>query len=163
MKIPFAHSLVLLVPAMSMAAAPALADGGCGSHLRPAEALRAAALQRGGAYQLPGGIAGDKSYIIPLTFHIVRTSDETDGLEPSVVPNMIAEAIAAFSGAVMSFCHLGEIMFIDDDHFLTEVDTIGEIDELRTTDVVKDSVNLYFVDDLGPLCGISSFTLSDVQ
>jgi hypothetical protein len=74
---------------------------------------------------------------------------------------------AAFDG-LMTFFYTPGIDYIDDDNFYFGLDTLEEINALRTTNVVPNAINVYFANDptiqgYSSICGISSFTTSPVQ
>ncbi len=104
---------------------------------------------------------------VPLAIHIVRTSSGQYGYDPDDLPTILAEANGCWSPSGMQFFQTGSVDFIDDDDFYYNIDTQAEIDDLRQTNLVSNAVNIYFTASLanedGSLCGISSFTWSDVQ
>jgi hypothetical protein len=144
-------------------------DGGCAMELSPRDAARARALAAQGAYRIPGGIAGGAGghVVVPLAFHVVREDSGSGGISVSQLPEVLAFANAGFKDLNISFCTPGPVDFIDSSFFLHEIDTLSAIDALRTTHVVSGAINIYFVEELALgrllLCGISSFTFSDVQ
>jgi hypothetical protein len=141
--------------------------GECGTVLTPEGAAWALALQQAGAYDLPDGVALGIPYEVPLTFHVVRTSAGTGGISESQLSQALADADTAFASMGISFCLPGPTIYIDSDAFYYDIDTVEEIDALRLTDPVPNTINIYFTPNLawegGGLCGIASFTFDSVQ
>jgi len=118
-----------------------------------------------GAYTL--GVQPRYTLDVPLAIHIVRESDGSGGYDPNDLPTILSEANSYWLPTGMQFFQTGSVDFIDDDDFYFNIDTLGEINELRQTNPVANAVNVYFTANLayedGGLCGISSFTWSEVQ
>jgi Tol biopolymer transport system component len=139
----------------------------CALELTADDARKVAELIARGAYDVPeGGIAGGE-HVIPVSVHIVRRSDGTDGISPLDVAQSMLDANNAFAGSGLTFCQFGEIIYIDSDAFYLNINTQTEIDALRSTAVILNTINVYFTENLAlpglPLCGISSFTFGGVQ
>lgn len=160
-----------LVCAVSLTS-PALSDPGEGPDgadcpLSPTPAQVELVRQRLalGLYNPPRWRGAD--VLVPMTIHVVRRSNGTGGISAAEIDNTIAAANTAWLGSGIQFCQPGATVFIDDDNFYTSTDTFAEIDALRSTAVVPDTINIYFVpnlrSELGSLCGISSFTFSTTQ
>ncbi len=137
---------------------------GCGTIMTPEEAARyLESLQNQGPTEL-GGPA--PPYYIPIAAHIVRQSNGTGGLSASRLDDAIANANLHYLTTGMVFFQLGAIDYIDSDAWYT-TDTLDEIDDMRTHNLVADAINIYFTENLnyesGGLCGISAFTFSSVQ
>ncbi len=147
---------------------PAEAQDGCGTIL-DAQGVQAAELnRRAGLYEPPGGVAGDEVYHIPIALHIVRQSDGSGGMTAAELNLSVLELNDAFLGWNMTFCPVGNPIFIDSNFFYFEIDTLAEVNLLRSTLVVPNAINIYFTPNLAidgglQLCGISSFTHSPVQ
>jgi hypothetical protein len=142
-----------------------LGQSECGTVLQPEEAALAWALQQAGAYELPGAAAGlVTAGDIPLTLHVVRETDGSGGIAQAQLDNAVSDANAAFEAAGISFCVPGSIDYIDSDEFYFNIDTSAEIDALRSTNPVPNTINIYFTLNLaresGGICGTSSFTFS---
>jgi hypothetical protein len=139
--------------------------GICGTTFTPAQG--AAYLQ---SIQDPvpptGGGEPEPPYYIPIAAHIIRHSDGTGGLPESRLADAIDDANFHYASVEMIFYRLGDIDYIDSDEWYS-TETLEEIDQMRTTNLVPDAVNIYFTENLdsefGSLCGISAFTFSDVQ
>ncbi len=138
----------------------------CGSGLQAGDVAAARALLNSGAYERAGGIAG-QAWVVPLTFHVVRRGDGTGGLSEARLAQVLIDCDAAFASAGLLFCQPAETHYIDSDAFFSDIDTLAEIDALRTTNPVDGTINIYFTERLSigssGLCGISAFTFSDVQ
>jgi hypothetical protein len=143
----------------------ASADEECGTRLRPEDVELVRQRIADGVYDPPGERSGQ--YIVNITFHVVRRSDGTGGLDPARLVRALDDANLGFANSGIHFCWVGPTDYIDDDDFYYNIDTYAEIDDLRSINVATHSVNVYFTENLGsedgPLCGISSFTFSDVQ
>lgn len=146
---------------------PSAQHGACGTVVTPEEAVAYLAKIRNG---LPGegALAGAPPYYVPIAPHIVRQSDGTGGLSEARYNQANADATAHFAGAQMIFYTApGGIDYIDDDNYYWNINTLAEIDNLRSTNIVPGAINIYFTEVLdyesGALCGISAFTFSSVQ
>ncbi len=143
--------------------APAMRE--CGLVLTPAEA-RVYLETRPDHPELQGGPT--PPYFVAIAPHIVRRSDGTEGLPVEQYEQAVVDATLAYVNTGIVFYTIGEIDFIDSDAFYFDIDSITEIDALRTTNPVPNAINCYFTPNLrsapnSPLCGISAFTFSDVQ
>ncbi len=122
---------------------------------------------RAGAYQLAEAAAGKEAFQVPVTFHVVRLSNGTAGLSETRVAQALADANAAYAGSGIQFCQAGATIYIDSDAFFFDIDTQAEINQLKSTDPVPQTVNVYCTEFLsnegGGLCGQSSFTFSGLQ
>ena len=103
----------------------------------------------------------------PLTIHLIRRSDGTGGPSQASVDLAVSVANEPWLGSGIQFCVPGATIFHDDSELFNNTDTFAEIDALRQLDQVPGTINVYFVNnlrsELGSLCGISSFTTSDIQ
>jgi len=124
-------------------------SGDCASLLDAADVDRVRDLVAAGAYDLPIGADAGGELLVPIAVHVVRRSSGTEGLTIGQVMATLDDLEAAFVEADMSFCLVADLDFIDDDDLYLEINSIGDINALRTAGV--------------PLCGISSFTFSSVQ
>ncbi len=104
---------------------------------------------------------------VPLTFHVVRMSSGIGGLTATRLCQAISDLNSSFLGAEIRFYLAGPIDYIDSDNYFFNIDTLAEINALRSTNAVSNSINVYFTENLadeeGGLCGISSFTVNSVQ
>ncbi len=139
----------------------------CGLVLTPAEA--GAYLESIAAGPPPplGGIPGPP-YYVAIAPHIIRRSDGSGGLPVAQYEQAMVDANLAYANTGIVFYTLGEIDYIDSDAFYLHIDSISEIDAMRTTNPVPDAINIYFTPNLRSspntlLCGISAFTFSSVQ
>lgn len=111
-----------------------------------------------------GGI--DPPYYIPIKAHIIRQSDGTGGLSAERLEQAIADANGHYATTGIVFYRLGDIDWIDSDAWYS-TDTLDEIDDMRSTNLAPNAINIYFTEFLdyesGALCGISAFTFSAVQ
>lgn len=165
---PFLCAVVFSGVVIAGLSQPASADEvhECGTILAPEEAARA--LADAWAYQGQATTRGAAQiYYVPLVFHVVRQSNGTGGLTPSQLCQGLDALDAGYAAANMRFYHLGAVDYIDSDAFYFNINTLAEINALRTTNLVPDAVNIYFTPTLdyesGALCGISAFTTSSVQ
>lgn len=69
---------------------------------------------------------------------------------------------ADFAPAGIGFTVVDPIDYIDSDAFYYDIDTVAEINLLRTTNPVDHALNLYFTGNM-PYCGLSSFSWQAVQ
>ncbi len=141
-------------------------DARCGTHTGPVERARGL-VRESERKDHHRALAAGAAYTIPIAFHVVRPSDGTGGLlEPDLLI-AISDANSAFAEIGIEFCRSGSTLYIDDDAYYSGIDTQDEIDQLRLIDPVPGAVNIYFTENLadesGSLCGVSSFSFSDVQ
>lgn len=109
----------------------------------------------------PGGsIAGTGPVFLPLAFHIVRQTDGSGGLDPSVLCSSFNLLQSHYAPTSIQFFLAGPVDFIDDDAFYFSTDTTAEINALRQVNTVSDAINIYctlnLVQNGNPICGISS-------
>ena len=106
-------------------------------------------------------------YWSPITFHIVRDNAGMGGLPYSRILQGLQDMNEAYQNAGIQFYQAGEIDYIDDSAFYSDIDTMEEINALRNTNVVPNTINIYSTSGLSSgdtdLCGISSFTFSQTQ
>jgi len=144
--------------ALFAAAGQALAQSECGTVISPQELPNLQRLEASGVYRRPAGHA-DVAVFIGLTFHVVRTSAGTGGLEQARLNQAIVDANIAYAAAGIQFCQAGPTRYINSDQYYDITGT--EYDPLRQIDVVPGTINCYFVRS-APFCGISSFTTSPI-
>jgi len=137
----------------------------CGLVLTPEQAAQYLAHRPTG---IPPDSRGGPPYFVAIAPHIVRRTDGTGGLPVSQYEQAIVDANLAYTDTGIVFYTIGAIDFIDSDAFYFNIDSIAEIDALRTTNTVADAINIYFTLNLktspsNPICGISAFTFSSVQ
>lgn len=167
----YLHSLTLataLAGTLTVGAPPANAQGSptCGTQARAFSTQQLLQRQATGVYGASSQSIG-LSFEVPIAFHIVRESTGSGGFDPQKIPQMIAEANAAFQGSGISFSQQGETDFINDTDHYYHINSIAEVDALRGLNTDPHAINVYFVKDLaieaGQLFGISSYTDSTVQ
>jgi hypothetical protein len=153
--------------AMSIAAASIVdrpANGQCGTII---EDLNAALEMEAKRKAFEGIAQGSSGLTVQLTIHIVRQTNGLNGVHPSFVQDGIDAANEMFNPAGISFCWRGDPIYIDNDLYFNQIDSPAELDALRQTEVVPNTINLYYVQKMQPygteLAGISSFTFSPVQ
>jgi len=136
----------------------------CATALDPETAAMGLALHRAGAYENAFD-TGD--LYIPLALHVVRRSDRSGGMPHAQLEAALDDLSGLFASTGIRLYVTGPIDYIDDDFFYTGMTSVGDVDILRSTNVVDRAVNVYFVDAFstpaGGMCGISSFTTSPVQ
>ena len=141
----------------------------CATPLAPEDAAHAADLARAGAYDIPLGLErGAQPYIVGLTFHVVRRTDGSEGIDPAQLDQALIDANEAYAPLGIQFCLPGPTRFINSDAFYFNIDSTSEINALRNTGPVPGTINCYFTPNLKvnastSICGISSFTFSSVQ
>jgi hypothetical protein len=136
----------------------------CGTVVPPAQLqLEKERIRTGWIYSMPEKIPG--AFSIPVTIHIVRSSGGVGGFNPANLEWAMDDANMYYQDAGMEFFVKGDIDFIDDDYFFYNLDTFEKYDSLRLTNVVPNTVNIYFASEESgfPYCGLSSFTTSSVQ
>jgi len=133
----------------------------CGTRFSAAE-IQAYLERLGEGVPPPSAAVPGPPYYIAIAPHIVRRSDGTGGLPESRYNQAIADANLHFAPRDMHFYTAAPIDYIDSDFFYYNVDTMSEIDSLRTQNMVAGAINVYFTENL-PYCGISAFSFSSVQ
>ena len=110
--------------------------------------------------------AGGTEYV-PLTFHIVQMTDGTGGIQPFQLDQALIDANTAFTGSGIQFCWDETPLYIDDTNFYEGIDTLAELNALRSTNPVPDTINIYFTSHVetegGVWAGMSSFPTDPVQ
>ncbi|MHC5113177.1 MAG: M43 family zinc metalloprotease [Planctomycetota bacterium] len=144
----------------------AAASHACGSTPSAVEVDHALRMEAAGAY-VAEAADGAQVFFVPVALHVVRRSDGTGGLSLNDLDQSMTDANESFAAAGLVLCPYGDVNFIDDDALYFDVDTMAEINALRQTNAVPGAINVYFTEILAlpglPLCGISSFTGSNVQ
>ncbi len=138
----------------------------CGTLLTPEQAEVAAYLESIGTYDPPAGLPRFLMQV-PVTIHIVRLDNGTGGLTSQQADDALAAANALWEPAGLQFFRPLSVRFINNTS-LFNVDNEAELVALWSTDVIQDSVNVYFVNQLasfdgGSFCGIASFSYVPVQ
>lgn len=147
-----------------VSAAHAEGSAGCAHALTIEQAQKVAELEAGGAWDPV--VQPRTVQLIPMTFHIVRTSGGSGGIAPSQVNQALADLNDAFVQAGMEFFQSGPLDYINDSNFYFSLNTQAEADALRQINVAPNVINVYFVPSLfvtQSLCGLSSFTFDPVQ
>ncbi len=112
-----------------------------------------------GLYDLPANLGGGTSYV-PISFHIVRTSDGTGGLDPTLLCDAMDAINTRFLGTQIEFYFAPPIDYIDSDLYFEDTGSLAA--PLLFVNVVADAINVYFLPDLS-VCGRSTFTTSGPQ
>ncbi|MBX3351851.1 MAG: hypothetical protein KF684_02865 [Phycisphaeraceae bacterium] len=137
----------------------------CLSTPTPEEVEIIRSLDRAGVYSLREDNQGVR--YVPLTLHIVRTSEGTGGIDIEQVFQSVVDSNAAFAQAGIVFCVPGEIRYVDNDTFYFALNTRPLFDELRRRNPAPGTINIYFAPDPrsngSSICGTASFTTSPVQ
>ncbi len=135
----------------------------CGTVLTPEAAAVVAELQRRGFYDLPADFQIE-SFVprVPVTLHVVRRSDETGGISAAVATAHFNEARGYWDAMGIDLFQAGNVRFIDDTG-LFDVESEAELLAVWSTDVVPNTVNVYFVNSIsliigGDACGIGTFS-----
>ena len=106
-----------------------------------------------------------EDYWAPISFHVIRNSNLQGGIPLYRLEQGINDLNYMYSSANLHFYQLS-FDYIDNDAYV-QIDDYDELDALRTTNVIENSINIYIVADFAPggesLCGISSFVSSDVE
>ncbi len=162
------RAATLSIAAVALASATTSAaqlGASCPLALTPAQALEARANLEAGLYDAPP-IASLGTTVIPIVAHVVRRSDGTGGLSQVDLDQSFLDAQAHFTPGGFELC-VADVLFIDDDGFYSGIDSMAELDTLRSTNPVQGAINIYFTEELSSggstICGMSSFTFSSVQ
>jgi hypothetical protein len=159
---------LLTGPSAAQEAKPADAPSECGTRVTPEEAADILQLQALGMYD--GGAQPRYLLYVALTIHIVRPTNGIGGTTQANIDATIDDANAHWIGAGLQFYQSGPTLFVDHDTYYFNIDTQAELDALRGTDQVGNTVNTYFTLNLavedGPdpdnlpdsLCGQATFT-----
>lgn len=109
---------------------------------------------------------------IPITIHVIRRSNGTGGPSQASIDAANATMNVRYQPVGIRFVQQGATRFINNDDMYSNTDTQAEINAIANTDLVPNTVNVYFCTDLrvedgpddGPLpdalCGQASFTSS---
>jgi len=142
-------------------------DHGCGLHLQESEremvlAVEDARVAGPSALQVDG-----VTRAISMTFHVVRRDNGSGGLSQARLDQAIIDCNAAFADAGMVFYQDGATDYINSDAYYFNINTMAEINALRSINNQPNSIDIYFTPNLayesGGLCGISAFTFSSSQ
>jgi hypothetical protein len=140
----------------------ALQESECGTRVTPEQAADFLALQALGLYD--ARLSERYTLYVPLTIHIVRQTNGTGGTTQANIDATIADANVHWLGAGIQFFQSGPTLFVDHDTYYFNIDTAEELNALRGTDQVANTVNTYFTQNLadanGGLCGQATFTSS---
>lgn len=154
-----------LVLGLLLTGAPAVrAQSDCGTTLLPEQVDIVRKLEALRAFHPPV----EPRFVaeIPMTMHVVRQSNGTGGIAEPDMTQTLTDANAHWAPSGVLFFQQGATRFIDSDAFFN-IDSQAELDQLRSTDFVTGTLNVYFVNTLSAggqsLCGISSFSFDLVQ
>lgn len=104
----------------------------------------------------------DAPYHLPLTIHIVRRSNGTDGMKLNQLNLAMLDLNRVWQPVGIQFFIYGGIDYIDDDTHFNVPNNRANQDALRQVNSVANTINVYFT-NLVDLCGQSSFTDDDFQ
>ena len=131
------------------AQAEALPQHECGTVVTAAHVQRMQELMQAGVSQQQlGGMRGGEPWLVPVTLHVVRQSNGTGGLSEERLNTAMDDANAAFAATPLRFVKIGATRFVDSDNFFFNIDTMAEINNLKMTDVVCGTLNIYFTPNL---------------
>ena len=106
-----------------------------------------------------------ENYWAPIAFHIVRSSNSVGGVPLYRLEQGIEDLNFMYENTNLHFYQVS-YDFIDSDDYL-QIDSYDELNELKNTNVIQNSINIYIVPTLIPneneLCGISSFAGNENQ
>ena len=138
----------------------------CGVELTPEQAQIAAYLESIGAYDPPDA---QPRFVmqVPVTLHVLRRDNGTGGLSATQAEDALDAANVLWESTGIQFFPEQPVRFINNTS-LFNIDNEFELTILWSTDVIQDSVNVYFVNQLtsldgGSNCGIASFSFVPVQ
>ncbi|QDV88963.1 Pregnancy-associated plasma protein-A [Phycisphaerae bacterium RAS2] len=143
-------------------AGQALAADECGTRVSREQARDVSALEALGVYR--SGPAAEYILNVPVSIHIVHLDNGNGGISQADVDATMAFANSTWIGAGMQFFQAGATIHINNTNFYTGIDSQAEIDALRGTSSVPNTVNVYFTQNLSDgtnsLCGQATFTTS---
>ncbi len=146
-------------------AAGSSGTGTCGTRPTDEDAAALRYLHEQGAYDPQ--VWPEYVFSVPVTLHVVRRTNGSGGVGLATLNAGMSSVNAAFLATGIQFVQQGPVDFIDSDAFYFGIDSLQEIDALRSTNVVPGTINVYYTQNLATatqgLCGISSFTTSPVQ
>ncbi len=171
---PVVASMAACLVVSALAAAPALGqialgahdgDAFCGTRLTEATGRRHAERERAGV--LAAALEAfpprtDAPLRVRVVFHIVRASDRTGGVDPSLLPAELQAMNDAFAPAGFGFVQEGPVRFIDDDQFY-EFPSLDDLNLMRSRFNEPGAMNVFYVPEILLLCGFSSFSGDAIQ
>ena len=104
----------------------------------------------------------NRPYQIPLTIHIVRKTDGTDGFTLNKLQIAMQDLNRLWLPLGMQFYQHGAVDYINNDFFFNLPDSQIARDNLRQTNPMANTLNVYFTNVTG-LCGQASFTTEEFQ
>ena len=106
-----------------------------------------------------------QDYWTPISFHIVRNDVSGGGVPLYRLNQGIDDLNYMYNNSNLHF-YQKSYNYIDNDAYV-QIESYEELSELRNTDTVENSINIYIVASLAPgdndLCGISSFISNEEQ
>lgn len=138
----------------------------CGTYLTAEQAEVAAFLESRGIYELPEASPRFVTQV-PVTLHVVHRSDGTGGLSDSDAEDALDAANILWGPAGIQFFMEQPVRRINSSA-LFNIANEAELIQLWSTDVIQNSVNVYFVNVLssfggGNNCGVASFSFAPIQ
>lgn len=97
-------------------------------------------------------ITVDLPLYIPLTIHICRQADGTDGFTLKQLTIAMTDLNKVFEQVGLKFFQYGDVIYIDSDHFFTIPDNQASRNELLQQNAVPNTINVYFTNLTG-VCG----------
>ena len=99
---------------------------------------------------------------IPVAFHIVRNDNGSGGLPIERIDIGLDDLNTLLGESGFRFYQLGEIDFINNSNYYSDIDSYDEINDLRQINQVVNTLNIYSTAVLNngnyDLCGISTFS-----
>ncbi|MBI1748032.1 MAG: hypothetical protein HYR55_15800, partial [Acidobacteria bacterium] len=102
-------------------------------------------------------------YRLPMSIHIVRHSDSSGGLTLRELASALQDLNRLWQPVGLQFVQYGSVDFIDDDYFFNLQNLQEKRDQLRQKNPVADTINVYFTNLGGQLCGETYFSSSVLQ
>ncbi|MBG85036.1 MAG: hypothetical protein CMJ40_10905 [Phycisphaerae bacterium] len=115
-----------------------------------------------GGWDVPEvGRDGLPKICIPITCHIVRFSDGSEGIPEERIDLAIENLNIDFESVNMEFFREGDFVFLDSNQF-AEIDVFGgEWETLFQQSPVEGTVNVWFVPEAPGICGLGTFPIPE--
>lgn len=105
----------------------------------------------------------NRPYHVPLTIHIVRHTDQTGGFTLDELDIAMRDLNRLWQPYGIQFYQLKGVIYIDSDYYFNVPDDDARRDELRSVLPVANTINVYFTNLAGNLCGQARFTSDATQ
>lgn len=132
----------------------------CKLQLNAEEAALVLERQEAGLYDVPAGRL-QADYLVPLAFHIVRTTSGTGGIPQAQLDQAMIDLEDAYAGT--GFCFWIALQDTINSSTYYSIDNDAERTALKAINNHPNAIDCYFVDYDGGYCGVSSFTFSADQ